>query len=47
MALIARITRASMLEVLSQDHIRTVRAKGLPAWRLLFATPCRTPRYRS
>jgi len=36
MALIARITRASMLEVLSQDHIRTVRAKGLPAWRLLF-----------
>ena len=36
MALIARITRASMLEVLSQDHIRTVRAKGVPAWRLLF-----------
>jgi peptide/nickel transport system permease protein len=36
MALIARITRASVLEVLSQDHIRTVRAKGLPAWRLLF-----------
>ena len=37
MALIARITRASMLEVLSQDHIRTVRAKGVPALRLLFA----------
>jgi peptide/nickel transport system permease protein len=37
MALIARITRASVLEVLSQDHIRTVRAKGVPAWRLLFA----------
>ena len=37
MALIARVTRASVLEVLSQDHIRTVRAKGLPAWRLLFA----------
>ena len=36
MALIARITRASVLEVLSQDHIRTARAKGLPAWRLLF-----------
>ena len=36
-ALIARITRASVLEVLSQDHIRTARAKGLPAWRLLFA----------
>ncbi len=36
MALIARITRASVLEVLSQDHIRTARAKGLNAWRLLF-----------
>jgi peptide/nickel transport system permease protein len=29
MALIARITRASMLEVLSQDYIRTAHAKGL------------------
>jgi peptide/nickel transport system permease protein len=29
MALIARITRASVLEVLSQDYIRTARAKGL------------------
>jgi peptide/nickel transport system permease protein len=29
MALIARITRASMLEVLSQDYIRTANAKGL------------------
>ena len=28
-ALIARITRASMLEVLSQDYIRTAEAKGL------------------
>ena len=36
MALIARITRASVLEVLSQDHIRTARAKGLSARRLLF-----------
>ena len=36
MALVARITRASVLEVLSQDHIRTVRAKGLPPRRLLF-----------
>lgn len=36
MALIARITRASVLEVLSQDHIRTARAKGLPASQLLF-----------
>lgn len=37
MALIARITRASMLEVLSQDHIRTVRAKGMPPGNLLFS----------
>jgi peptide/nickel transport system permease protein len=29
MALIARITRASMLEVLSEDYIRTAHAKGL------------------
>ena len=27
---IARITRASLLEVLEQDYIRTARAKGLP-----------------
>jgi peptide/nickel transport system permease protein len=36
LALVARITRASVLEVLSQDHIRTARAKGLSARRLLF-----------
>lgn len=29
MALIARITRSSMLEVLGQDYVRTARAKGL------------------
>ena len=34
-ALIARITRTSVLEVLSQDHIRTARAKGLPEWRIV------------
>lgn len=28
-ALIARITRTALLEVLSQDHVRTARAKGL------------------
>jgi oligopeptide transport system permease protein len=28
-AFIARVTRASVLEVLSQDYIRTARAKGL------------------
>jgi peptide/nickel transport system permease protein len=30
-ALIARMTRSSMLEVLRQDYVRTARAKGLPA----------------
>jgi peptide/nickel transport system permease protein len=30
LALVARITRSSMLEILSQDYIRTARAKGLP-----------------
>jgi peptide/nickel transport system permease protein len=29
MALIARMTRSSMLEVLGQDYIRTARAKGV------------------
>jgi peptide/nickel transport system permease protein len=29
-ALIARITRASVLEVLAEDYVRTARAKGLP-----------------
>ena len=35
MALIARITRASMLEVLSQDYIRTANSKGLATRRVL------------
>ena len=35
-ALIARITRASMLEVLQQDYIRTGRAKGLGQRNILF-----------
>ena len=35
-ALIARITRASMLEVLQQDYIRTARAKGLEQRSILF-----------
>jgi peptide/nickel transport system permease protein len=34
-ALIARITRASMLEVLSQDYIRTAHAKGLSSRKVL------------
>lgn len=35
-ALIARITRATMLEVLNQDYIRTARAKGVGMGRILF-----------
>jgi peptide/nickel transport system permease protein len=35
MALIARITRASMLEVLAQDYIRTAQAKGLASHDVL------------
>ncbi len=34
-ALIARVTRASVLEALGEDYIRTARAKGLPALRVL------------
>jgi len=35
-ALIARITRAAMLEVLAQDYIRTARAKGIGQSGILF-----------
>jgi dipeptide transport system permease protein len=35
LAVIARMTRSSMLEVLSEDYIRTARAKGLPPWRII------------
>ena len=35
-ALIARVTRASMLEVLQQDYVRTARAKGLGQGNILF-----------
>ncbi|HMA72471.1 MAG TPA: ABC transporter permease [Xanthobacteraceae bacterium] len=35
-ALIARITRAAMLEVLQQDYIRTARAKGIGEAGILF-----------
>jgi peptide/nickel transport system permease protein len=33
-ALIARMTRSSMLEVLRQDYVRTAKAKGLGWWRV-------------
>lgn len=35
MASIARITRSSMLEVLSSNHIRTAKAKGLPPRKII------------
>jgi peptide/nickel transport system permease protein len=35
-ALIARVTRAAMLEVLQQDYIRTARAKGIGQGGILF-----------
>jgi peptide/nickel transport system permease protein len=34
-AIIARLTRSSMLEVLGQDYIRTARAKGLAGWAVV------------
>lgn len=36
MALIARITRATMLDVLSQDYVRTAKAKGVGQLGVLF-----------
>lgn len=36
MAIIARLTRSSMLEVLTQDYIRTAKAKGLSPIKIVF-----------
>jgi peptide/nickel transport system permease protein len=35
-AMLARMSRASMLEVLSEDFIRTAKAKGLSSWIIFF-----------
>jgi dipeptide transport system permease protein len=35
LAIIARMTRSSMLEVLEEDYVRTARAKGLPTSRVI------------
>ncbi|HEV7370733.1 MAG TPA: ABC transporter permease [Arenibaculum sp.] len=32
---IMRLTRSGMLDVLQSDHVRTARAYGLPAWRVV------------
>lgn len=34
MAIIARLTRSTMLEVLTQDYIKMARAKGLSPWKI-------------
>lgn len=35
-AILARVTRSALLDVLDEDYIRTARAKGLPARRVLW-----------
>ncbi|RMF84464.1 MAG: ABC transporter permease, partial [Nitrospinota bacterium] len=35
-ALVARMTRSSMLEVLGQDFVRTARAKGIQEWKVVY-----------
>ena len=35
MALLTRLARSTMLEVLSEDYVRTARAKGLREWAVL------------
>ena len=35
LAIIARMTRSAMLEVLREDYIRTARAKGLKPWTIV------------
>ncbi len=34
-AVISRLTRAGMIEVLHSNYVRTARAKGLPEWRIV------------
>ena len=36
MAVITRMTRSSMLEVMNEDYVRTARAKGVVPWRVVF-----------
>ena len=36
MAIIARLTRSTMLDVLTQDYIKMARAKGLSPWKIIF-----------
>lgn len=36
LAIVSRMTRSSMLEVLREDYVRTAYAKGLSPWRVIF-----------
>jgi peptide/nickel transport system permease protein len=36
MAVVMRMTRSSMLEVMGEDYVRTARAKGVIPWRVIF-----------
>ena len=36
MAVVTRMTRSSMLEVMNEDYVRTARAKGVVPWRVIF-----------
>jgi peptide/nickel transport system permease protein len=36
MAVVMRMTRSSMLEVMGEDYVRTARAKGVVPWRVVF-----------
>jgi peptide/nickel transport system permease protein len=36
MAVVMRMTRSSMLEVMNEDYVRTARAKGVVPWRVVF-----------
>lgn len=35
LAIIARLTRSSMLDVLNQDYVRTARSKGVSEWKVI------------
>jgi len=46
-AIIARLTRSSMLEVLGQDYVRTARAKGLAWWGVVVRHALKNASFRS
>jgi peptide/nickel transport system permease protein len=44
MAVIMRMTRSSMLEVMNEDYVRTARAKGVVPWRVIVKHALRNAR---